>query len=499
MSVMRLSGLASGIDTESMIKNMMKVQRMKVDKFSQNKQLMQWRQEQYNSVNKDFANFVLDIRKEMELTKSTLSGVSYKNSMSNLSWVKKATSSNDSIFTASATTAAPGGIHTLKVHNLAEGVSVASQDRVEAAKGMSTTLAELGFTEDSGTIDFEVDGKTITVNYEKGDTISKFISNINNASKKEGDKTISLGLQASFDAASGRFFLSTKGTGEQAQIKITADDKGILTGENNLFKLKAITGKDMDGNPIYGPLAVVNTNEEGLKGKNAVISYNGAENIEYASNQFTINGIQINLKAMPASASDTFTIKVDTDVDGVYDKIKTFVDKYNELIDKMNGTISEKRYRSYLPLTSEQRESLSEKEIELWEEKAKSGLLAGDQTINRTLLNMRNSLYDEVKGDGISSKYNYLFNIGITTGDFKSKGKLEIDETKLKAAIADDVDGVLNLFFKEYTVEDGDSGRPEAEMKKKAKAGMGLFNRLVDDIVVGMKEMIDKSGTGTNA
>ena len=74
MSILRISGIASGFDTETMVKDLMKAERLRLDRFSQNKQLIQWRQEKYNSVNKDFANFVIDMRKEMELVRTTSSG-----------------------------------------------------------------------------------------------------------------------------------------------------------------------------------------------------------------------------------------------------------------------------------------------------------------------------------------------------------------------------------------------------------------------------------------
>ncbi len=53
---MRISGLASGIDTEEMIQSMMRAERVKVDRVEQDKQILLWRQEMYNDINKAFAN-----------------------------------------------------------------------------------------------------------------------------------------------------------------------------------------------------------------------------------------------------------------------------------------------------------------------------------------------------------------------------------------------------------------------------------------------------------
>ncbi len=517
MSNMRISGIASGMDTETMVRDLMKAQRMKADKFGQNKQLMLWRQEQYNNVNKDFANLILDIRKELELTKTTSSGTMYSNSMNNLTWVKKASSSNEEIFTASTTAAAPVGIHRMKVEQLAEGVSVASQSAVQTTKTVdgilagkqattATKLEAIGVESVNGQVSFEIkamingEEKNIAVNVEvnKDETIGDLVRRINNATGTHNGEKIPAGLQASFDSTTGRFFLSTKNTGESAQIMISSDDQELFTGADSKMNLPQIaSGTGEVGDPyVYEPLLKVGIAQ---KGTNVKVSFNGAQNLEYSSNQFTINGIQIDLKKLPTNIADEFTIKVDTDVDGVYNKIKSFVDKYNELIEKMNGKVGEKRYRSYLPLTSDQKETLKEDEIKKWEEKAQSGLLANDGMINRTLQSMRNGLYDKFIGNDSSAKYNHLTSVGITTGDYKSKGKLEIDETKLKNAIMDDVDGVLNLFFAQYTPGSNDSALSKQELAKKTREGTGLLNRLFDDVVVGMKEIINKSGAGSNA
>ena len=52
--------------------------------------------------------------------------------------------------------------------------------------------------------------------------------------------------------------------------------------------------------------------------------------------------------------------------------IKSFVEKYNEFVDKTQTLLTEKKYRDFPPLTDAQREDLTDKEIELWEEKAKA-------------------------------------------------------------------------------------------------------------------------------
>jgi len=87
-NTMRITGLASGIDTEEMIQQLMQVERIKVDRVEQDKQTSVWRQEAYNSLNKDFANFILNTRKMFGLTSVTWTGNLIPNSYQNLNWVK---------------------------------------------------------------------------------------------------------------------------------------------------------------------------------------------------------------------------------------------------------------------------------------------------------------------------------------------------------------------------------------------------------------------------
>jgi flagellar hook-associated protein 2 len=496
VNITRISGIASGIDTESIVRDMMQVERMRVDKMNQQKQIILWRQEQYNDINKDLANFILNTRKDFELTKTNSYGMGFSNSMSNMSWVKKATSSNEDIFTAKATAGAVQGTHKIRVEQLAEGVNIASKSVVKTTGGevatSSTQLSDLGVLADDGKIVFEakaiINGQEkiaeVEINFknDKGEvaTIGEFVKKINQATgKTETGEEIPLGIQASFDDSTGRLFLSTKATGENAQIKIIEDDQGLLSGDNNKFKLY----DTLESDPLLVPQIDPETKNpiadaKFLKGQNAIIHFNGAENLEYESNNILLNGIQINLNS--ADPAKEYTLKVDTDIDGVYDKIKSFVDKYNELVDNLNKKTSEKRYRDYQPLTDEQKKAMNEDDVKKWEERAKSGLLRNDEIIEKVLRSVRSGLYEKV--EGISTQHDHLSSIGITTGDWKEREKLVIDERKLKQAITDDVDGVLNLLFAPSDTED----------PKKS----GLVNRMYDDMIAGMKEIIDKSGAG---
>ena len=125
-------------------------------------------------------------------------------------------------------------------------------------------------------------------------------------------------------------------------------------------------------------------------------------------------------------------------------RITDFVDLYNETIAEINGKLMEPYYRDFPPLTDKQKEAMSEREIELWEEKAKSGMLRNDTMLSGIL--SRCVWPFRLRGGGNRGEYNSLHTIGITTGLWHERGNLHVNETKLREALAKDPESVMALF-----------------------------------------------------
>src|SRR5699024_11037618 len=213
-----------------------------------------------------------------------------------------------------------------------------------------------------------------------------------------------------------------------------------------------------------------------VEAQDAVFSYNGLE-LTSKNNSYTLNDITFNFNSTTDGKSATLTVNNDTDA--AFDSIMAFVDKYNEVVEVMNGSQREEKHRDFHPLTEAQKEEMTEKEIELWEEKAKSGLLRGDTTITSGLFSMRNSWYSKVKTGG---EITSLTQIGIETSSaYMDGGKLIVDEDKLRTALKDDPEGVQKLFSNS---DDKDS--------------RGLVNRLEDSIEATMKSIERKAGKRTS-
>ncbi|MFD2679330.1 flagellar filament capping protein FliD [Bacillus seohaeanensis] len=217
-------------------------------------------------------------------------------------------------------------------------------------------------------------------------------------------------------------------------------------------------------------------------GTNVKFEINGLTTERY-SNTFEMNGVTFTVK-QKFDATDTpngVSMSVSNDSEKVFENIKGFIEKYNELIDKIKDKTSEEYYRSYKPLTDDQRESLSDKQQEKWEEMAKSGLLRRDPILSSVLSEMRMDFYQPVENVDVSPLFNQLASIGITTtSSYLEGGKLEINEADLKKAIEEDPDSVENLF------RGGGDSTVESQQ--------GILHRLFDTVNKTKEKLDEKAG-----
>ena len=192
-----------------------------------------------------------------------------------------------------------------------------------------------------------------------------------------------------------------------------------------------------------------------VTGKDATIILNKAT---YTSNtnNFAINGLTITAEA---KTDGEITITTNTDTDAVYDSIKDFFKEYNALIKSMDEAYNASSSKGYEPLTSDEKEALSEDEVKEWEKKIKDSLLRKDATLGSASSSMKNLMAQSFEING--KKYS-LASFGIKTQGYfdaadNEKGVYHIDgdkdddvssgnDDKLRAAIASDPDAVISFF-----------------------------------------------------
>ncbi len=153
-----------------------------------------------------------------------------------------------------------------------------------------------------------------------------------------------------------------------------------------------------------------------IQGSDAVITLNGVEYTSY-NNSISVNGMTIT--ALEETGDKEVTLSTTTDTDGIYDMIKGLFTEYNALINEMDGMYNAESAKDYEPLTSEEKEAMTDDEIEEWEKKIKDSLLRRDSTLSTVSSAMKNVM---LKGVSVNGKNMYLSDFGIATlGYFASK------------------------------------------------------------------------------
>lgn len=221
-------------------------------------------------------------------------------------------------------------------------------------------------------------------------------------------------------------------------------------GSLSALGLGEIDGSAMS-NDATGGMVVIAAN-------NAEIVLDGATMTE-TSNNFTVNGITFNLSDTTLNEEtgkhEPVQITVGKDGDSTYELIKEALTEYNKLIEEMNKLYDADSARGYDPLTDEQKEAMTETDIENWENKIKGSLLRRDDTLGSLLTGMRTALASTYKDEETGKLYS-LSTYGIVTGNYTENGKLHIygdtdDATyatyqdRLKTALEEDPDQVMTV------------------------------------------------------
>ncbi|MFD1776629.1 flagellar filament capping protein FliD [Paenibacillus rhizophilus] len=398
MTTLRVSGIVSGIDTDSIVKQMMTAKRMPLDKLTQRKQVMEWQRDNYREINSKLVDF-----KTNKLT-------AYDKS-SAMNTQTAVVTGDTTALKAEATADANGVSMDIQVVQLAKSATAetagASMVKADGTRITSnSTLADLQAINTGVTAS---NTYTITVNngvpieLSKDLSISEAISKINN--------TTDANVTAKFDEVTGKLTIASKTYSSSGTLTLGAGDTF-----QNLF------GGVTDPISTYEPAKI------------KVLGSSGSTDLTFATNSFKLNGVQLTLLSQTTTSAKVTTT---TDPAKALESIKSFVSDYNNLLSALNTKVSEERYTDYTPLSDDQKKEMTDTQIEAWETKAKSGLLKNDDILKSTLTSMRSALTD---------KLGQLSAIGITTGKYYENGKLYIDEDKLKQALSDNPQQVTTIF-----------------------------------------------------
>lgn len=503
----RISGLNSGLDTESLVSELVSAYRTKTDKYIKAQTKVSWKQEAWSTLSAKTYSF----RTSLDSMRMS----SYYN-------LKTTSVSNSTKASITAGNNAVNGTQSLNITSLAKsgyltGGVISRADGGDAAA--STKLSELGY---SGSGKVSLNGKEIDLN---GDmTVSDAISKFQDA-----------GVNASFDATNQRIFVSSTDSGKDNDFTLSAMNAdgadalkalGLYTEsakttelyekyaqyadqdlEQLLKQYNAGTNKDsllesyakqynaatdsatkdaivqelksyvdyakeIQEKTKAGEDLGYNADAVRIDGQDATIYLNGAKFVSN-TNTFSINGLTISALATTTTEEriqsgladdDAVTITTSTDTQGIYDKIKDFLSEYNSLINAMTSAYNAESTSDYEPLTDDEKEAMSESEIEKWEEKGKSGILRRDTTLSTLMstLTLAMSKSYEINGEYYALSSFGIKTLGIMNAEKNEHNAYHIDgdedddtvkanTDKLMAAIIEDPEAVAEFFQKVST------------------------------------------------
>lgn len=503
MSRNRITGMYSGLDTETLIQDLVKAKSSKVTKYKSNKTKTEWKQEKWK-----------DLNKKIKSLQSTITSMQFSTD-----YVKKKTVvSKPSAVNVITGEGAMNSVQSLTINKLAKsgyltGAKMKAEDSTQKITA-GTKLSELaGGISEAGSFSITTGGKTKTISVDGDTTIESVVTQLKSA-----------GVNANFDATNGRLFIGAAASGKDNDFAITADNGAGLAAMNALginaplsksendvsyasykkyadvldditeagsgsaivdlgpdsalYKMmkaegvdmtdvdaveegyqKLLTKAQMASDAIANSVDTTDPDYEGpirLEGSDAEITLNGAT-FRSSSNNIEVNGLTFEVSAV-TEPGEVITVTTQDDTEGIYDKLKSFVKQYNELINEMdklyNADVNKKDV-----LTDEEREALSETEAKKWDDSIKDSILRKDTTLGTLFSSLKDIMADGYK---VGKTTMYLSDFGIGTLSYfeaadNEKAALHIDgdpddsntsgnADKLKSMISTDPQTVVSFF-----------------------------------------------------
>lgn len=438
----RVTGMNSGLDTEALITELSKAQKKKVDDVKKKQTAYEWKQAAWKELN----------TKIYKLFNNTINNMRFATD-----YAKKVTElSNSSVADVITGEGAMFASQSLTVDKLASTGYLTGGELAEGTTG-DTLLKDLGITFQPGspnpTVTVEVNGEEKHIEITDTMTVSNFVGKLREA-----------GVEANYDANYRRIHIAAKESGVDEDFQLTDSTGGSIL---NALKISDSTLANR------------------VKGEDAKITLNGVT-YESNSNTFNVNGLTITAKEKTTSA---VTLSTRQDTDGIYNVIKNFLKEYNALINEMDKLYNAESSKGYEPLTDEEKEAMSEGEIEKWETKIKDSILRRDSNISAISTAMKSIM---MSGFTVNGKEMHLSDFGIETLGYFGAAANERNayhilgdaddaavsgkEDKLKAAIASDPESVISFF-----TQLGQSLYTELNNQSKSIEGVRSFGSFYDD------------------
>ena len=452
----RITGLTSGLDVDSLVTAGASLQQSKLDKAKQQEQIYEWKQEQYREIQtsvSDFYSKYLDTTSSTSLTSSSI-------------WNTKTFSSSSSAVTATATSAdADVTNYTVSVTQLATAASYTIDSDTLKKLSSDTSYSIAG-----------VDGISFTASDTDAATIGAAL-----AISLNGDDTFSASYTAKY---------SSFANGGSGGLVITSN----TMGNDSKYSKISFNGTDINKDTGTGTnlhATITNGNNTYTIGEVGEANVDNTANI--TSNNITLDNVKFTFNDVTTTTSGSTTtdspVKLtgSNDVSDLADRISSFITDYNTLITTINGKLYESYDSDYQPLTDDEKEDMTESQIEKWETKAQTGLLKNDSVLQKLASDMKSAMSSLLKTNNVGLD---LSTIGITAvADYTTKnGTYSVDTDALKDALSNGVtkkqsdgttktitfDDIKNLF----TGGISDITSLTTSIKKENKSSSGILANL---------------------
>lgn len=211
----RITGLTSGLDTESIISALVSSYNYKTNKYKKAQTKLSWKQDAWKTLNTKIYSLYSSVG-SMKLS------TAYN--------LKSTTVSDSTKATVKAGNNAPTGTQQLNILKVAQaGYLTGAQ--LSSKTTTSTTLAELGYTGGDAKINLtKGDGTTKEITLTQGSTVGDVIASLKDA-----------GVSANYDATNHRIFISSKDTGKDNDFTLTGAN---TEGARALYQMGLAVGSD---------------------------------------------------------------------------------------------------------------------------------------------------------------------------------------------------------------------------------------------------------------
>lgn len=433
MAGLYISGLASGLDTELLIKQLMELERTPVKRLQQRKSTLQIQKGAWH-----------DLYTRLSTLQSKLSELKLAYTFNSY----KATSSNPDVLTASTGSGATAGSYHVGIIQLAQAHKVAG------AKYSSVT-EPLGL---SGTFYITVASKTRYVTISNTDSLQN-IKNLINTVTPEGGTGPGAGDIVTATIVDNRLIITSKTIGEAGEISFSDPDHilenlGLVDSTGNILSEANIQAPQDAKFTIDGITVTRSTNSVSDAIPGVTLNLLGITDKNY-------NGI--------IESGETINLQVSRDTQRAVDAIQAFVNQYNSVMDFISTKIGKGGDLQGDP-------TLARIQQTLW--KMVTEIVEGTSGKYRTLWDI-----------GISTGSV----VGSGTLTFDRSGKLTLDTSKLTAALEDDPEAVLALF--ENIADKGVAEKLDTYINALVRSGDGILTtkeQSLQDIMDDLEEQINR-------